>query len=171
MTAAYEFLDRWFVPGATPEEVYDVIGDATAYPRWWGDVFLDVGGDAGPPRPGRRNTVVAKGFLPYRLHFETETVEAERPSRIAMRLSGEFEGGGEWRIAAAEGGTRAELLWRPIVAKPLVKHLTPVLRPLFRANHNWTMVRGQRHIGAEVERRRAASRDTFVTGSDPVAAG
>ena len=70
--AAYQFLDRWFVPDATPEEVYDVIGDATSYPRWWGDVFLSVTGDEGPPRPGRRNDVVARGFLPYRIRFSIE---------------------------------------------------------------------------------------------------
>ena len=43
--AEYRFLTTWQVPGATPEEMYDVIGDATSYPRWWGDVFLQVTGD------------------------------------------------------------------------------------------------------------------------------
>jgi uncharacterized protein YndB with AHSA1/START domain len=37
--AAYEFVDRWFVP-APVEDVYDVIGEPLEYPRWWGDVFL-----------------------------------------------------------------------------------------------------------------------------------
>jgi hypothetical protein len=44
--------DRWFVPGAAPEEVYDVLGDQLSYPVWWGDVFLEVEGDGGAPRPG-----------------------------------------------------------------------------------------------------------------------
>ena len=42
--------------------------------------------------------------------------------------------------------THCELDWRPVVAKPFVRQLTPVLRPLFRANHNWTMRRGQQRI-------------------------
>ncbi|HZR91188.1 MAG TPA: SRPBCC family protein [Gaiellaceae bacterium] len=154
MGAEYRFVDCWLVPG-TAEEVYDVIGDALAYPRWWGDVFLETGGDPGPPRPGRRTTVLAKGFLPYRLRFASEVVEAERPQLIRMALSGDFQGGGTWTFEPADGGTRAVLDWRPAVEKPLVRWLTPLLRPLFRANHTWTMKRGQRHIADELQRRRA----------------
>src|ERR671915_76913 len=114
--AEYKFLDEWFVP-APPEAVYDVIGAQLEYPEWWGDVFLEVEGDDGPPAPGRRARVKARGYLPYRLRFEP-----------------------------VEGGTRATLDWRPVVNKPLVRYLTPVLRPLFASNHYWTMRRGQEHI-------------------------
>jgi len=143
--AAYVFVDRWFVP-APVGDVYDVIGAPLDYPKWWGDVFPEVGGDEGPPRPGRRNTITARGFLPYKLHFVGEVTEAERPRTIVMRLEGDFEGGGTWTFEEAEGGTAAVLDWRPIVQKAGVKPLTPLLRPLFRANHNWTMRRGERHI-------------------------
>jgi hypothetical protein len=145
--AAYHFVDHWFVP-APVEEVYDVIGEPLEYPRCWGDVFLEMGGDPGPPRPGRHTTI-----LPYRLRFESNVVAAERPRSIEMTLSGDFEGGGSWNFEAAEGGTRAVLNWRPVVNKPLVKNLTPVLRPLFRANHTWTMKRGERHIAEYLKSR------------------
>jgi hypothetical protein len=143
--AAYHFVDHWFVP-APIEEVYDAIGMPLAYPTWWGDVFPETGGDDGPPRPGRRNTIVARGFLPYKLRFTAEVTEADRPRSIRLRLEGDFEGGGEWTFEQVEGGTSATLDWLPIVQKPLVKYLTPVLRPLFRSNHAWTMRRGERHI-------------------------
>lgn len=52
---------------------------------------------------------------------------------------------------------RATLDWRPAVEKPLVKHLTPVLRPLFRANHLWAIRRGQEGI-LEYMRRRGERR-------------
>jgi uncharacterized protein YndB with AHSA1/START domain len=148
--AEYKFLDEWFVP-ASPEAVYDLIGAQLEYPEWWGDVFLEVEGDDGPPRPGRRARVKARGYLPYRLRFESEIVEAERPHKIRMRLSGDFDGGGEWRFEPVEGGTRATLDWRPIVNKPIVRYLTPVLRPLFASNHSWTMRRGQEHILERVQ--------------------
>jgi uncharacterized protein YndB with AHSA1/START domain len=151
--AAYRFVDRWLVPAAV-DDVYDLLGDPLEYPTWWGDVFLETGGDPGPPRPGRRTTVVARGFLPYRLRFSTEIVAAERPTRIEMRLDGDFEGSGAWHLEPVEGGTRAVLDWRPVVKKPLVRNLTPVLRPLFRANHAWTMRRGERHIAEYLARRR-----------------
>jgi uncharacterized protein YndB with AHSA1/START domain len=152
--AAYQFVDRWFVQ-APVEDVYETIGAPLDYPTWWGDVFPETGGDEGPPRPGRRNTITARGFLPYRLHFVAEVTEAEKPRYIRLRLEGDFEGGGEWTFEEAESGTAATLDWRPIVQKPIVKHLTPVLRPLFRSNHNWTMRRGERHIAEYLARRPA----------------
>ncbi len=155
MGAEYRFLDRWLVP-ALIEQVYDVVGDVLAYPRWWGDVFLETDGDPGPPRPGRRTRVVARGFLPYRIRFAQECVEVEPPRRIHSVLSGDFDGTGTWLLEEVEGGTQVLLDWRPLVQKPLIRYLTPVLRPLFRANHSWTMRRGQEHVVPYVQQRSAA---------------
>jgi hypothetical protein len=38
------------------------------------------------------------------------------------------------------------LEWNPCVEKPLVKFLSPILKPLFYWNHEWTMKRGERQI-------------------------
>jgi hypothetical protein len=150
--AQYQFIDRWYVP-APVGDVYDVIGDQLDYPSWWDKVFLSVTGDDGPPRPGRRASIVSKGFLPYKLRWVAEVVEAGRPRGFRFTLEGDFVGSGEWTLEEADGGTRATLDWRPAVEKPLVKHLTPVLRPLFRANHLWAMRRGQEGILEHMRRR------------------
>ncbi|HET7567758.1 MAG TPA: SRPBCC family protein [Gaiellaceae bacterium] len=139
--AQYRFLDEWHLP-AEVDRVYDLLGRPLEYPRWWGDVFLAAEGDSGEPTPGKRIAVVARGFLPYRLRFSLTTLEAERPYRIHSRLDGDFEGTGTWLLAEDEDGTRAQLDWRPDVRKPGVRELSPLLRPLFRANHSWTMRRG-----------------------------
>jgi uncharacterized protein YndB with AHSA1/START domain len=143
--AGYRFLDRWVVPYPV-DAVYDAVGEPARYPEWWNDVFLAAEGDTGPPEPGKRITVLARGFLPYRLRFTMECVEAERPTRIRSVLTGDFESSGEWRLHAVGRVTHCELEWRPTVNKPFVRELTPVLRPLFRANHAWTMRRGQKRI-------------------------
>lgn len=153
MPAQYQFIDRWYVPEPIGD-VYDVIGDQLDYPSWWNKAFLSVTGDEGPPRPGRRASIVSKGFLPYKLRWEAEVVEAERPRGFRMTVSGDFVGGGEWTLEEAEGGTRATLDWRPAIEKPFVKQLTPILRPLFRANHKWAMRRGQEGILEYMRRRR-----------------
>jgi uncharacterized protein YndB with AHSA1/START domain len=147
----YQFIDRWHLP-APIRDVYDVIGEQLEYPRWWDKVFLSVTGDEGPPRPGRRAAIVSKGSLPYKPRW-AEVTEAEPPRRFRMTLSGDFVGSGEWTLEEVDGGTRATLDWRPAVEKPLVKHLTPVLRPLFRANHVWAMRRGQEGIVEYMRRR------------------
>ena len=142
---AYRFLDRWFAP-ASIERVYDVIGDPLGYERWWTDFVLHASGDPGPPRPGKRNELVVKAYLPYQVNFGLEVIEAEPPRRILSRLSRDFDGTGQWTLEETADGTEATLDWRPSVNHPLIKYLTPVLRPLFRSNHNWAMRRGERQL-------------------------
>jgi uncharacterized protein YndB with AHSA1/START domain len=128
------------------ERVYEVIGDPLGYERWWTDFVLRSSGDEGPPRPGKRNELLVKAYLPYKVNFGLEVIEAEHPTRIFSRLSKDFDGSGEWTLTEADGTTVATLDWRPSVNHVLIKYLTPALRPLFRSNHNWAMRRGERQI-------------------------
>ena len=145
MPPAYRFLDEWRV-AAPIDRVYDAIGDVRAYERWWTDFVLRSTGDEPPPAPGKRNELLVKAYLPYKVNFGLEVIEAEWPRRILSRLSKDFDGTGEWRLEETAGGTVATLDWRPSVNHPLIRYLTPVLRPLFRSNHNWAMRRGERQI-------------------------
>ena len=145
MGAQYRFLDRWFVP-APIDRVYEIVGDIAAYPSWWGDSFLEVEGDAGLPYPGRRADVLARGFLPYKVRWSATVRSCDPPHRIDVDLDGDFVGEGTWLLETVDGGTKAELDWRPAVEKPVVKQLSPVLKPLFSSNHRWAMRRGQEAI-------------------------
>ena len=147
MPPAYRFLDRWIVP-APIERTYEVIGDPLGYEWWWTDFVLKASGDAGAPTPGKKNELLVKAYLPYKVNFGLEVIEAERPRRIYSRLSKDFDGTGLWTLEETADGTEATLDWRPAVNHPLIKHLTPVLRPLFRSNHNWAMRRGERQLRA-----------------------
>jgi hypothetical protein len=126
--------------------VYDAVGEPLKYDEWWTDFVIRSTGDAGPPVPGKRNELLVKAYLPYKVNFVLECVEAERPRRILSRLSKDFDGTGEWTFTETDGGTEAVLDWRPSVNHALIKYLTPVLRPLFRSNHNWAMRRGERQL-------------------------
>ncbi len=147
MAPEYRFVDRWAVQ-APIDRVYETIGDPLGYERWWTDFVIRVEGDGGEPRPGKHNRLLVKSFLPFKVRFELEVLEAEPPARILSRLSGDFDGTGEWQLTETADGTEAVLDWRPQVNKPLIRNLTPLLRPLFRANHNWAMKRGERQIRA-----------------------
>jgi uncharacterized protein YndB with AHSA1/START domain len=145
MPPAYRFVDRWVVPTST-ERVYDAIGDVVAYERWWTDFVLCATGDEAPPEPGKRNELLVKAYLPYKVNFGLQVIEAERPRRILSRLSKDFDGTGEWTLEETRDGTVATLDWRPSVNHVLIRYLTPALRPLFRSNHNWAMRRGEQQI-------------------------
>ena len=145
--AAYRFVDEWLVP-ASPEWVYALLSCPRGYPEWWGTAFLEGEGDPGSAAPGKRARLLTRGRLPYRLRWELTCVEATAPSRLVSRIEGDFVGEGIWTISPADGGTRAALEWNVEVRKGLVRHLTPVLRPLFAWNHRWAMARGLESITA-----------------------
>jgi uncharacterized protein YndB with AHSA1/START domain len=128
------------------ERVYDTIGDVLGYERWWTDFVVRATGRTAPPTPGKRNELVVKACLPYKVNFGLEVIEAEWPRRILSRLSKDFDGTGEWVLQETADATVATLDWRPSVNHSLMRYLTPALRPLFRSNHNWAMRHGERQI-------------------------
>ncbi|MBM3677839.1 MAG: hypothetical protein FJW96_08140 [Actinobacteria bacterium] len=149
--ARYSFVDEWLVP-ASPEAVYALLSRPVRYPEWWGDAFLRGEGDEGPAAPGKRARLLTRGLLPYRLRWELVCLEAAPPTRLVSGITGDFEGEGIWTIAEAPGGgTRAVLEWNVDVRKPLVRELTPLLRPLFAWNHGWAMRRGHERIVSLLE--------------------
>jgi hypothetical protein len=113
MPPAYRFLDRWVVP-APIDRVYDTIGDVLGYERRWTDFVLRATGDEAPPEIGKRNELLVKAYLPYRVNFGLEVVAAERPRRILPRLSKDFDSTGEWTLEETDGTTVATLDWRPL---------------------------------------------------------
>ena len=145
MAPAYRFLDRWVVD-APIDRIYDTIGDVLGYERWWTDFVIRATGDEAPPTVGKSNELRVKAYLPFTVNFALEVLEVEAPRRILSRLSKDFEGTGEWTLVETDGTTVATLDWQPSVNKPLIRNLTPVLRPIFRSNHNWAMRHGERQI-------------------------
>jgi len=145
----YHFEDHWDVPFPI-QDVWDVLARPREFPRWWKGVYLSAEPlDAvnGEPRVGFRIAVVARGWLPYKLRFIIETLALEKPRLIVFKASGDFEtDDSRWLLTPNDAGTRVVLDWNPMVKKPIVKLFSPALKPLFRWNHNWTMVRGQRQI-------------------------
>lgn len=152
----YAFLTQWRVEG-NPEEVFRVIEDTDAYPRWWGRVWLAVErieeGDANGL--GRRYRLFTQGWLPYRLRWESRTVEKVFPSRIAIEAVGDFVGRGIWTFESDGAFTNVTYDWRLRADKPVIRALSFLLKPLFRWNHNWAMARGLDGLRAELDRVRA----------------
>jgi uncharacterized protein YndB with AHSA1/START domain len=145
----YHFEDRWRVPFPV-ESVWEVFSRPEDYPLWWRDVYLSARPVQGADQPlGERSpvAVVARGWLPYKLHFTIETVALRKPDLIEFKASGDFvTDGSRWLLKPGQSGTFVTLDWNPRVEKPLVKFLSPVLKPLFRWNHEWTMRQGERQI-------------------------
>ena len=151
--ASYVFVDEWDV-AAAPEAVFDAVADARTYPQWWTPVYLDVDAD-GPPALGRESRQHFKGRLPYHLRIRSRTVALERPRRIEGEVDGDLRGRGIWTLTPTSRGTHVRFDWQVYADRPLLRRLTPLLRPAFRWNHDWAIARAK--AGLEPYARRAGA--------------
>jgi hypothetical protein len=153
----YHFVSKWRVMAA-PEEVYDVVGRAETLAQWWPAAFLSVleiqpGDENGLNKVVRLDT---KGYLPYKLRWHIGVTRVDYPNGFAFRVWGDFDGTGEWRFERDGPWTDVTFDWRVRVNKPLVRHLSAILKPVFASNHRWAMGKGEESLGLELTRRRTA---------------
>jgi len=137
----YVFIDEWDVD-ARPEAVFDALADASTYPTWWRPVYIETTSD-GPPGLGCTSQQHFKGRLPYHLHTRSTITRYERPTVLGAEVEGDLRGRGLWTLTPRDGATHVQFDWRVNAEKPIVRALTPVLRPLFRWNHAWAIARAQ----------------------------
>ena len=166
----YHFVTTWAIR-ATPDEITDVLGDAPALARWWPSVYLDVtqvepGDERGV---GKLVDLYTKGFLPYTLRWRFRVTESEPPTGFRLEAQGDFVGRGIWTLRQdagpdAPGGplTTVTYDWLILAEKGLLKRLSPIMKPVFGANHRWAMARGEESLKIELARRHAASDPTIA---------
>jgi hypothetical protein len=156
MSSQYHFTTHWRIP-TTIEEISDILGDAEALPRWWPSVYLDVQIVEAGDENGVGSLVAlhTKGWLPYTLRWSFRVVEVDRPNGFALEAFGDFVGTGRWTFV--QDGDSADITydWKIRADKPLLRYLSPLLKPLFRWNHEWAMRQGEISLRREVARRRA----------------
>jgi hypothetical protein len=164
----YHFITHWRVEG-TSGEVADVLGDPLALPRWWPAVYLEVDEIAPPGSDGlgRRVRALTKGWLPYTIRWEFETVESRYPHGFTIVANGDFEGRGVWTLEQDDAFVDVTYDWRLRAEKPLLRDLSFLLRPLFEANHRWAMAQGETSLRLELARRRATSPDARARVPSP----
>ena len=154
----YQFVTRWRLPG-TVEQISDLLGDHETVSRVWPSLYtrvavVEAGGEHGI---GRVLSVETKGHLPYTLRWSFRTVESRHPYGYTVEAWGDMVGRGVWTFEPDGDGTRVTYDWRVRTEKLLLKWLSPLLKPLFKSNHDKVMAEGERGLRAELERRRSAS--------------
>ena len=156
MNNEYQFITRWRVEGNI-EDVYDLVSHPLDFPRWWPSVYLEVEeispGDA--TGEARRVRMLTRGWLPYKLRWESQSMEKVRPVRFAVRATGDFDGRGIWTLEQDGRFVNATFDWQLTAYKPLLRYLSFLLKPAFSANHRWAMAQGQRSLELELARRAA----------------
>ncbi|MBV8820375.1 MAG: SRPBCC family protein [Acidobacteriaceae bacterium] len=143
----YKFVTTWEVR-ASVEQVSEILEDPFGLVRWWPEVYLSVC----EPEPGVLE-LHTKGWLPYRLRWFSRRTESRHPYGFSLAAWGDLEGEGVWTFTPAGDRTHIRYEWTVRARKPLLRILSPVLRPIFAANHRWAMKRGEEGLKAELARR------------------
>ncbi|NUP73800.1 MAG: polyketide cyclase [Sinomonas sp.] len=153
----YSFVTWWRVAG-TREEVVGILAEPERLPRWWPAVYLDVRTleQGGPNGLGRRAALFTKGWLPYTLHWDFTVTEPITRDGFAISAQGDLNGTGRWTLTQDGPETVVRYDWNVSVAKPLLRRLSWLFKPVFAANHKWAMARGQESLALELRRRRAS---------------
>jgi hypothetical protein len=152
----YSFRTEWRVLG-TMQEVAEILEDPAELPRWWPSVYLEVerlavGDERGV---GRRARLHTRGWLPYTLRWELTVTESRAPRGFSIEAMGDLAGTGRWSFEESGAWTVVTYDWNVRAEKPLLRALSPLLRPVLAANHRWAMRRGEESLALELLRRRA----------------
>ena len=144
---------KWRVQGNI-EDVYDILSAPKEFVRWWSDVYLDVeelvpGDENGV---GRTLRLLTKGKLPYTLSWQAHALEINKPHRILIQAQGDLDGKGEWFLQQNGPWVDIRYDWTVYLSRPWMRLLTPLLKPVFIANHQWAMNKGKEGLQAELNR-------------------
>lgn len=163
MSNEYHFITNWKVK-ATEKEVYDIISDAEALAHWWPAVYLDVitTSEGDENNIGKRVSLFTKGFLPYTLKWNFEVTENKKYAHIALKALGDFVGRGIWDFKQQGNDCLVQFDWKLEANKPVLKYLSFLIKPLFAANHQWAMKKGEQSLELELLRRRLADKKEII---------
>jgi hypothetical protein len=146
---------RWELE-ATPREVFDLMADASSYPRWWPSVFLEARvlepGDEGGV--GRLVEVRTAAYLLLALSWRYRVTSVRPFERMAVETSGDLDGLGLWSFEPHGSRTVVRFSWRGTVTRSPFRQVPTFLRPLFLSCYRWSMERGFTSLLLEVWRRR-----------------
>jgi hypothetical protein len=170
-SSEYQFVTRWRVVG-TVDEVSQILEKPEDLPRWWPSVYLEARTVSGPAQGegdgvGRVVRLRTKGWLPYTLSWQLKVVESRRPHGFTIESSGDFVGRGVWTFEQDGAWVDITFDWRLRVEKRGVKELSPLLKPIFSANHRWAMSRGEESLKLELARRRSDAAGRAVAPAPP----
>ena len=164
----YIVRTRWLVP-APIDEVFSVLSDPLGLPRWWPAVCLaaDEVAQGDPDGLGRVVSFFTKGWAPYTLRWMARVVEVRAPFELRFEASGDLVGSGRWQLVPQGDATEVVFDWEVAADKPLLKRLSPVLKPAFSLNHRWAMARGEESLRLELARRAEGDPDKRARIADP----
>jgi hypothetical protein len=84
-------------------------------------------------------------------------VELDPPRTVVADVDGDLRGRGKWTVTPTKAGSHVRFDWEVHADRKLLRILTPVLRPLFRWNHDWAIARAMDGLESYAQRTAAVA--------------
>jgi hypothetical protein len=152
--SGYHLISHWRVPGAL-DDVAALLREPRDLVRWWPEVYLQVAIEHGAR--GDVAYVRSRGFLPFTLSWSFREIEPRWPHGTTLEAWGDLVGRGVWTLAQDGPDVVATYDWQVHAAKPWLRALSPMLKPVFAWSHRWAMAKGEAGLRREMRRRRSES--------------
>lgn len=141
----YNFKTNWKFESDI-EQIWGLINQFN-YGEWWkGLESKRIKKGSGKIGVGDRFLLRFKTKLPYQLSFESEVVQIESPSYLELKVFGELEGRGFWKLYQEGSITHVQYIWQVNTNKKWMNTFAPLLRPAFVWNHEKVMNEGAKGI-------------------------
>lgn len=148
---SFRFVTPWVI-AAPIDELFDALRDYPRWPEWWpgADRMLELE-PVDSHGLGGLGSYTWRSPLGYRLRFEGTSTRVDRPHRLTGDVHGELEGEGAWTLSALDdGAVQLVYEWNVCTTKRWMSLLSPILRPVFVANHDRLMRGGARGLAGRV---------------------
>jgi hypothetical protein len=89
--------------------------------------------------------------LPYSITFDSELTSVVQYKRMEGKAFGDLTGIGVWTFEPNGTGTNVRYDWKVNITKPWMKILEPVLKPVFKWNHDKVMQAGYTGLSKKLD--------------------
>jgi hypothetical protein len=147
----YSFVTTWRFRHPVPV-VWPLIKDIAHWPDWWkGVTSVDVKKEGEPDGCGKCAAITWRSVLPYSLSFELEVTSIIEFKKIVGYTTGELQGKGTWDFFAEENNCSSLCFyWDVNTTIPWMNTLAPVLKPVFKWNHDIVMKWGEEGLNQKL---------------------
>lgn len=141
----YIFRTKWIIR-ASIDKVWPAINDPGQWQKWWpGLKYAEVIKDSNETT-GSQIRGAWKSAGGYTVDLLITTTEVKEYNRILFTAKGDLIGKGEWRFTDKGSSTEIDIIWDLQTTRAWMNFLAPILRPIFKRNHNIFMKRGEKGL-------------------------
>lgn len=140
----YSFTTTWFF-NAPLQNIWELIKHAEKWPQWWkGVVAVETLVEGDKDGLGKKQLQQWKSFLPYIITFDVEIISIVEKKTIIAKANGDLVGKGTWLFEEKQGQVKVVYTWEVTTSKKWMNVSAPILKPVFRFNHNVVMSWGEK---------------------------